>query len=150
MVCFYNVFSQNGALITISWGPASKSPLNSNHTQTTGMLNMKTCQLQKLWPADSKDLDVGWANGQEMDCRLARCYRGSRASLAQKSPSISLSCQILIFPAYLSSRCCALFLFLSFFFLLCVCVFLFLVLLLRFPALCLFLLFACLSCYEET
>ena len=43
-----NVFPQNGALIAIPWEPASKSPLSSNHTQTTGMLNMKACQLQKL------------------------------------------------------------------------------------------------------
>ena len=48
MVGFQNVFSQNGALIAIPWGPASKSPLNFNHTQTTGMLNMKACELQKL------------------------------------------------------------------------------------------------------
>ena len=48
LVGFQNVFSQNGALIAIPWGPASKSPLNSNHTQTTGMFNMKACQLQKL------------------------------------------------------------------------------------------------------
>ena len=48
MVGFQNVFSQNGALVAIPWGPASKSPLNFNHTQTTGMLNMKACELQKL------------------------------------------------------------------------------------------------------
>ena len=50
MVGFQNVFSQNGAPIAIPWGPASKSPLNfnSNRAQTTGMLNMKACQLQKL------------------------------------------------------------------------------------------------------
>ena len=59
MVGFQNVFSQNGALIAIPWGPASKSPLNSNHTQTTGMLNMKACQLQKLWEVSSADLFRG-------------------------------------------------------------------------------------------
>ena len=48
MVGFQNVFSQNGALIAIPWGPASKSPLNFNHTQATGMLSMKACELQKL------------------------------------------------------------------------------------------------------
>ena len=48
MVGFEHVFSQNGTLIAIPWGPASKSPLNSNRAQTTGILNMKTCQLQKL------------------------------------------------------------------------------------------------------
>ena len=48
MVGFQNGFSQNGALIAIPWGPASKSPSSSNHTQSTGMLNMKACQLQKL------------------------------------------------------------------------------------------------------
>ena len=48
MVGFQNVFSQNGALVAIPWGPASKSPLNFNHTQATGMLNMKACELQKL------------------------------------------------------------------------------------------------------
>ena len=41
-------FSQNGALIAIPWGPASKSLLDSNHTQTTGMFNMKARQLQNL------------------------------------------------------------------------------------------------------
>ena len=45
---FQNDFSQNGALIAVPWGPASKSPLSSNHTQSTGMLNMKGCQWQKL------------------------------------------------------------------------------------------------------
>ena len=120
MVGFEHVFSQNGTLIAIPWGPASKSPLNSNRAQTTGILNMKTCQLQKLWEvssadpsgacwaagavvvaataasrllqlfpilssqkpserhgkdvrADSKDLGVGWSDGQEMDRRLAQC-----------------------------------------------------------------------------
>ena len=48
VVGFQNVFSQNGALVAIPWGPASKSPLNFNHTQATGMLNMKACELQKL------------------------------------------------------------------------------------------------------
>ena len=48
MVGFQNGFSQNGALIAIPWGPASKSPLSSNHIQSTGMLNMKGCQWQKL------------------------------------------------------------------------------------------------------
>ena len=48
MVGFQNGFSQNGALIAIPWGPASKSPLSSNRTQSTGMLNMKARQLQKL------------------------------------------------------------------------------------------------------
>ena len=48
MVGFQNVFSQDGALIAIPWGPASKSPLSSKHTQATGTLNMKACQLQKL------------------------------------------------------------------------------------------------------
>ena len=48
MVSFQNGFAQNDALIAIPWGPASKSPLSSNHTQSTGMLNMKACQLQKL------------------------------------------------------------------------------------------------------
>ena len=43
-----NVFSPNDALFAIPWGPASKFPLNSNNTQTAGMLNMKACQLQKL------------------------------------------------------------------------------------------------------
>ena len=42
--------------------------------------------------ADSKDLDVGWAGGQGKDHRLARCQRGSSASLAQKiSVDFSLS-----------------------------------------------------------
>ena len=48
LVGFQNVFSQNGALVGIPWGPASKFPLNFNHTQTTGMLNMKARELQKL------------------------------------------------------------------------------------------------------
>lgn len=48
MVGFPNVFSHHNALIGIPWGPASKSPFNSNHTQSTGMLNMKARQLQKL------------------------------------------------------------------------------------------------------
>ena len=47
LVGFQNVLSQNGALIAIPWGPASKPPLNSKYIQNTGMFNMKACQLQK-------------------------------------------------------------------------------------------------------
>ena len=50
------------------------------------------------------------------DSASPRRQRGSSASLAQKSPSISLSCQILIFPACLYSSCCALLFFLAFLF----------------------------------
>ena len=46
-----------------------------------------------------------------VDSASPRRQRGSSASLAQKSPSISLSCQILIFLACLSSSCCAFFFF---------------------------------------
>ena len=47
MVGFQNGFSQNGALIAIPWGPASKSPLSSNHTQSTGMLNIEGVSIAK-------------------------------------------------------------------------------------------------------
>ena len=59
MAGFQNVFSQNGALIAIPWGPASESPLNSNHAQTTGMLNTEACQLQNVWEVSSADLFKG-------------------------------------------------------------------------------------------
>ena len=42
--------------------------------------------------AHSKDLDIGWAGGQEMGNRLARCSRGSSATLAQKRSVISFVC----------------------------------------------------------
>ena len=35
--------------------------------------NLQNDIIRKDARADSKDLDVGWANGQEMDRRLARC-----------------------------------------------------------------------------
>ena len=59
MINFQNIFSQNGAFIAISWEPASKSPLNSNHTQNTGILNIKAYQLQKLWEVSNADLFRG-------------------------------------------------------------------------------------------